>query len=256
MKFNSIWRSLAVTMALLVAVPAFAAERPGFEAYMAAADAFDRLAAASAAKGQPPRAADPEVAALLRTLSDADAAFEDRKFVLDDMEGLVGIMRRALGISALYAEFGASPTASDMELRRLSDRNLVTYQAEMTPLMTFVLDTTVAIAEAVEGNLASVSTTEQRSGAFKIRQGVSDMAPAVMAIAAVPGLTPENRLLVAKSLSRNASSIARVLTITQRKGLIQGVRSARLRAGPQAQSAYDALLTALAGTSCEGLCAL
>ena len=256
MRLSWIWRCLAAASALLVSVPAFA-ERPGFEAYLAAADSFDRLAAAAAAKGAPPRATDPEVASLIRALSDPNAVFEDRKFAPEDLTQLASIMNRALGIAALYAEFGAGPGASDADIARVSDRNLVTYQNEAVPLIAFVLDATSAIAQAFNDNFdPSTFTAEQRSGALQMRQGMSQMAPGFVMMASAPGVTPENRLVFATTLSRNAPIIAGMLTLSQRKGLINHVRAARSGAGPQAQREYDVILAALAATRCEGLCAL
>lgn len=257
MSFNWIWRLLAAAMALMTSVSASSAERPGFEAYLAAADSFDRLAAAAVAKGSLPRAADPEVAPLIRALSDPNATFEDRKFAPEDLAQMASIMNRALGIAALYAEFGAGPAASDEEIRRVSDRNLIMYQDEVTPLISFVLDATSAITQAVNDNLDPATfTAEQRSGALQMRQGMNEMAPGFVMMASAPGLTAENRLRFASTLSRNAALIAGMLTLTQRKGLINQVRAARSGAGPQAQREYDVFLTALAATSCEGLCAL
>jgi hypothetical protein len=257
MSFSMIWRCLAAAaLALVIAAPA-TAERPGFQAYFAAADSFDRLAAAAAAKGAPPRASDPEVASLIRALSDPGATYEDRKFTTEDLVQLTSIMNRAMGIAALYAEFGAGPAASDAEIRRVSDRNLLTYQNEATPLIAFVLDATSAITQAVNDNLDSTTfASEQRAGALQMRQGMNKMADGFLMMASAPGLTPENRLLLATALSRNASNIADMLTLSQRKALINQVRAARSSSGPQAQREYDLFLTALAVTTCEGLCAL
>jgi hypothetical protein len=257
MKISSVWRVFAAAVSMLVAMPALASERPGFATYNSAADSFDRLAAVALGKGAPPRSSDPEVASLIRTLSSGDAIFEDRKFNAEDLEQLGAILNRALGIVGIYAEFGASATASENEINTLSDRNMIAYQNEMTPLLAFVLETTSVIARAFDDNMDPATfTPDQRSGALQMRQGVSQMAPAFVEMGTMPGVTPENRLIFATTLSRNASDIAGALTLTQRKALGLRIRAARARAGPQAQREFDVLLTALAATSCEGLCAL
>jgi len=91
-----------VAILLFVPLTAFVGvrEHPASVRYFEASARLDRLAAAAAPRGAPPRRSDPEVAAALAIASDGQALFGGRSFGPDDARDLFDIMTPARARSA------------------------------------------------------------------------------------------------------------------------------------------------------------
>lgn len=232
-----------------------AAERR--QRYFEAADRIDHLVAASALQGSLPRSSDPEVAAVLRALTNWEIVYGNDSFTIADMEPLGEIASRGTAILRHYAFHGTNPGDSQAAIIAQQNRNTVTYEPEIMALLAFQLE-----ANAQWSRVTAVGIDERRRSGERIpdgarmRSSLETLLQASIACAVDHRISPENRLLISNALGRNATIFAEGLSLTQRRTVLAAARNMRPRAGPQAGIQLDLLLEALASNQCTGFCAI
>jgi hypothetical protein len=255
--FVKLMQLCAALSLLAVAVPA-AAQRPGLDAYLAAADRFDALAAEAQARGAPPRRSEPEAAALLARLSDATATFGGAPFELGDLQPLLLVAQRSIGISNHYVGFGVDPSTPAATAIQAQSANMVRYQDELVPLLVFSVDTMGVLAPLVATMLdqsPSISDV-QRTAVAGMRGGVARSINGAIIMTSETPIRPEHRLSAIAAIVRNAPQLVPSLGLTQREPLRALATQYRAHAGPQARSQLDSLIVALGSRECNRLCSL
>lgn len=247
---------------LLAALPAAArAQHEGLTRWIETADRFESLLVASAARGAPVTASDPEAALLLRTLTDGSATFDNAPLEDGRTYKSFEILGRVSRIASLYAEFeteGLSATAR----RDRMNRNLITYQEEIFAFFTFNADAWGFVVRSFERTVAQApreTLTEDRvGGARQFRSAVVQSVTGLIMVMTADGITPENKLAFAAALERNSPTFASAMTLAQRDEVMITVRRVRLHPAmtPDVRAAFDRAFQPFMSASCTGLCAL
>lgn len=252
---------VSLLFALTGATDAVAQERGRFGAFFEAADRLDRLtAAASARNDPPPRATDPEVAALLRVINDTPlSSFQG--LGPDDQDELQAVANRGLGITLVYAEWREAGDTGAGARDGATTRNFVRYQQELAPLWAFLIETAgelVRVRTEQARSRASDGLTEtQRGGLTRMRTGTLQFIEGFLDLWAIRGVDPGRRQLMLDAFARRADRFAGLLTLSQRRRMALMIRMKKpADAGPQARAALDRAEQAFSSSACTGLCAL
>jgi hypothetical protein len=247
---NRVRGAAAALLLAFAAVPAHAADPAGLAGWFEAADAFDRLAAASTR--EPPRLSDPAAAPVLARLTDPAATFGDRRFAVAEIQQLAQLVIRSGGIATVYIEFGLTPGASETERAVRGDRNVIAFQDELVPLLGMMVDSMGSL-------MVSISTDPQaRDGNFNaagMRSSLEETLRGYIQLMGIEQISAQNKLAMSTRVAANASTLVPVLSLSQRAGLSMQARMVRPRLGPQTQAQLDRLIEALGSRSCEFLCA-
>jgi hypothetical protein len=259
--------------ALMLAFAAPAAAETEMDKYFAAGKRFEALQAEAAKKGALPRLSDPAVAETLAIISNksgtfGSAAFPMNKEAMDrDVCGVANKVQAAYGMSLLGLEALVKekkvPPKDDPDsianiMHELMNRNLITYQDEIFPLLAFganCFSASLPLLIDFVAKLPSEQMTEiRRQGIVKGRNGVNELVTGAMAILLEPRYSEENKIIQLKSALRNLPVLSGMLTLKDRAQLIVNIE-ATLPTIPKAHQAEVAeLAKVLSDQKCEGLC--
>jgi hypothetical protein len=256
-----ITRATALLLALLALGSPLAAnaQLEGLTRWSQTADRFERLAIAATARGAPPRASDPEVAAVLRSLTDREATFGGGPLNQEELLLASQMIQRLPGLANHYTEFAVQNLSAQARARQ-TDRNIITYQQELVPMFTFMIDSMGVMVTSVDhmaGQADAAEFSEQQIGGMRqVRNGVTQAASGMILIAAAEGMTPEHRLALVTALERNAATFAAALTPSQRSSVVATAQRARAQLGPQAREMLDRSIGLLSIRTCTRICAM
>ncbi|MCL2713947.1 MAG: hypothetical protein FWD68_04970 [Alphaproteobacteria bacterium] len=256
----------AVGLLSLSCSPFASAETPpGLDRFLAAARGFDELQKAAQAKNTMPRLSDPEVGDLIRTLSDADALFGTAPYNREDLPVMRDACARASQILVAYNLSGLagaldksdSKDATSGRLTSLQAQNAATFLDEQIPLQAFALRCLARMLPIMRDTVLSQPaddwTDSRRLGLEKMRHRVVGMLQGGLTLlgAGHGPVKPEAEAVMASALADTAAVFAEVLSVAQRKPILEQAEKIAL---PDLKPALERVIAALSRTDCEGLC--
>jgi hypothetical protein len=261
--------ALVLTLAVMPGF-AMATELPGGAAFVQAADAVI-AAQGEAGVTPPPPVTDGRVQALLAKMTNIDAVFGTVPLTVADLGPVMGMCGKAGQISmgyaladvaSLKAQAGqsAAPETIGPRLIELGNRNTVTYQAAIIPMLAFstrCMMRALPLMTQFMNTLPIDQRTPIRMGGLRrMRGGIANMMAGAITTAIEPGISAENRHLAASAGADVASTFAAAMPVADRKPIQQAAIRTRALAAAADQSSLDAIARAFADERCEGLCAI
>ena len=279
----------ASLLSLIPSSHATAETPPGFDRVMAAAKRFEELQRAAQAKNTMPRIADPEagssgppkagssgpsdgssdpheVADLLATLSDADSLFGTATYDGKDAPVLLDVCGKVSQIAMNYMQSGLAAVSdkgdSRDEMTRksliLEAQNLVTFQAEVVPILAFELRCQARLSHAMADFLSHLPPSEwtdnRRQSLQNTRLGITALVSEKFRVldARDDSLKPQSKALIASALADTAPTIAEILSVEQRKSIV--AMAENITPPAELKPALERLIAAMSRADCEGLC--
>jgi hypothetical protein len=184
-----------------------------------AADTFAPLAKDSAATGTVPRQADPAVGPLLDAVFNVDLVKAKTTLAQGDLGPLADWSASSARVGNAYILAGTgvsdpSKLVSDEKTIALTDRNIVTYQAELGRYLDAELVLSAAIARII-----AADKTGAKAGIDRVRGGMAQTMEGAIAALTINGLTPAWRGARAAALVAAAPPAAALLLPDQCKSL-------------------------------------
>lgn len=259
-----------LVLALTVAAPTSASAPPGAQAYLAAAAQFVQLAGGKPGDEHVPTLAEPGVAALLHTLSDAKATLGNQHYGADDMNALMPVCNKATEVIMRYELAGAVHLKAQVqagtpvpELARqmaaLMGQNTLKYQDEAMPVMAFSARCMAAALPALTAFSASLKPAEvtdvRRAGLKQLRLGIVQLVTGSVRSAAEPKMHPANQRLLLEAVADGAEVYAEALSLDERAAVGKAAKALRESVPEALRGQVDRLVGAMGREDCTGLCA-
>jgi len=239
---------------------------PGLDRFMAAAKRFGELQKVAQAKNTMPRLAEPEVADLLATLSDANSLFGTTTYNRGDMPAMLQVCNQGTQIMSDYSLSGLTGAldksdSKDVMTRKvfaLQAQNIATFQAEMIPIMAFSLRCQARLSQLMADFVSHLPPSEwtdtRREGLQTVRRGMAGgVSAGLMMLGATDGsLKPQFEAQMASALADTAPSIADMLPVAQRQSIL--AQAEKITPPTELKPALERIIAAMSRTDCEGLC--
>lgn len=260
-------RALLLTLTLAL-VPGFAAatELPGSAAFVEAADAV------IAAQGKvgltpPPPVTDARVQTLLARTANIDAIFGNVQLSPEDIKQVMGLCEKTTQAFTAYAladigsvrpANGEGPGAVQSRALELANRNAVTYQDAIVPMIAFTIRCSTRMLPLMTEFMmklpAGERTPVRMAGLREMRTSFAGMLTGAIGTASQTGISVQNRHLAVSVVAEVAVTVAAALSVADRKAIQQTAIHVRAQAATADQSSLDAIARAFADERCEGLC--
>ncbi len=234
--------------------------------YLEASARFEALVAQGAQERRMPRATEAQAADVIATLSDTQRFLNSTTYRPKDLPLLTDMCGKANAAVMAYALFdlkahidqSAKPQVVAVQLQRLMERNVHTFQEELSRLQPFLvrcMATQIPLLEVFVSSLKPEEMTDiRRAGLQKARMGTFAMYVGVLESARATSLGESYRQNLLEALAETASAFAPSLQLTERSRILDFVKAVR----PIAPSSFDLYLgkisEAMSDVRCDGLC--
>lgn len=236
-------------------------------AYMEASAGMDQRIAHSSAKGEMPRATEPETRALLDVLSDRQRFLDSPTYDVGNIGELMDICGQANRISMAYALFGmkeriaanGAPDDIARQMVTLMEENVLSFQQELEQLHPFVLR---CLAKEIRPLTAFATTlppeelTPTRlAGLKQMRGGLVNSYSGHLHSIGNEALRPSYRRQVLQALAESSPSFASALQLPTRQQIAESATIMLANAPADSRADIEAIIKAMSDPDCTGLCA-
>lgn len=257
------WTRLAQILLLCICTGANAGAHE-IDAYLAAAQEFEKITAEKTAQGRMPRLEDKGVAALINTLSD------NKRFLnpAADMDAVLNICKKNISIVMSYrlfdikmnAEEGGDKVAVAEQIEKLKYKNILLFQDELEQLLPFTIRCTAVQVNFVTA-LIKTSKPEQFTETHRIvlRQARNGIFLAY--VSAIPNIdNPDLKISYKEknfqALAEAALPVASFLQPADRQKILNVAMTTQKTASDAMQENLRKIIDAMSAVECTGLCKL
>lgn len=260
-----IW--FAMLLMVVSLSPAFA-DVPAISAYLEASSKFDQMVATATAKTPPrmPRITTPAVATVIATLSDAERFLVKPQFGVEDQGTLLDICDRANKAVMVYMLFdlknhvdtSAGPLTNANSMVAVMNRNIHTFQAELSHLQPFVVRCNakgIPLMAEFQSRLKPEEMTDvRRAGLQRARMG--GFATVLGSVQAVSdgSLNESYRIALLHAVAENARQFASFLPVASRQQIVAFTLAAQRTAPAGALTDLSIILESMSSTECAQIC--
>lgn len=238
-------------------------------AYLAAGQKFSQAVSDLAGQHRLPRAADPEYAELLATLSNHRRFLTSQQFAVADLGDVVEICSTALRANMAYVFFDLNtvvdktmtdPAKITAAVMQVANRNAVTYQEEVTAILSFTQRCAATqiplLVKFVETLKPEDLTPIRRDGLKQVRSALFGTFANVARTASETAITPQNRRIMFDTMRETTPVFAQALDLATRKNALDIMTSTEKSVPPELRAQYEQITETLRSTNCESLCRL
>lgn len=230
---------------------------------------FNQLVAKTAAQHKMPRLSDPVVTTLITTMSDHRRFLNVHDFSVSVLGEVMSMCQTATRVSVSYLLFDLDKhidktNQNPIEItRRTSDvaaSNAVTYQDEITPILSFQYRCLAKVVPLLSTFVATLKpeefTATRRDGLIQARRGAFTSFVGVIQTATETAISLHNRRLMFDVMAEVTPFYSQILDLPSRKQILEHLNSRAGSIPKEFSDQYQQVVKDLGSTTCEALCRL
>lgn len=259
------WKNLAQILLLCICTGANAGAHE-IDAYLAAAQEFEKITAEKTAQGRMPRLEDKGVAALISTLSDNKRFLNQASYQQGDLLALMDMCKKTNAITMSYALFdmkshvkqGDDQTVIVQQVAKLMGMNILSYQNELEQLHPFLIRCfarSVPLLSEFTATLKPEEFTEVRRGGIQqARNGILSIYYGHLQAISYPELRKSFKEKSSQALAEAAIPFASMIQPAARKQIVDMATNTQKSTSGEIASNLRKIIDAMSATECTGLC--
>jgi hypothetical protein len=240
-----------------------------FKQYADASLEFNQLVAKTAAQHKMPRLSDPVATKLITTMSDHRRFLNAHDFSVPVLGELMDMCQTATRVSVSYLLFDldkhidkAIQNPIDITRRTIdvAARNAVTYQDEITPVLSFQYRCLAKVVPLLNTFFATLKPEEftsiRRDGLIQARRGVFTSFVGVVQTSTEAAISLHNRRLMFNVMAEVTPFYSQILDLPARKQILEHLNSRAGSIPSEFSDQYQQVVKDLGSSTCEALCRL